>query len=134
MSRARIALGALVLTAGLAACGGPASSPVGQVTLMAVPAVPTVAQVATALHATRVTDCGRAPLGGVVGSGTAYLGSERIGIDVFAGPSAGVAWERMRPARESSRSHKGRTGLPTEHSTSRGGMQLMAERSTGPPG
>lgn len=94
MSRAWIALAALVLAAGLAACGGSAS-PVGQVTQMPVPAVPTIAQVASALHATRVTSCGRSLAGGVMVSGTAYLGSERIGIDIFANSSARNAWKTM---------------------------------------
>ena len=96
MSRAWIAAAALAAAAGLAACGGTSSpSPVGQVTRNPAPAVPTIAQVASALHATGATDCGRAPLGGVVDSGTAYLGSERIGIDTFAGSPARNAWLKV---------------------------------------
>jgi hypothetical protein len=60
---------------------------------MPAPAVPTIAQVASALHADRVTSCGKSPAGGVVDSGTAYLGRERIGIDIFADLSARNSWK-----------------------------------------
>lgn len=50
------------------------------------------AQVAALMSATGFTDCGPHPLGGVSGSGTAYLAGARIGIDTFAGPAQRDSW------------------------------------------
>jgi len=62
------------------------------------PQVLTVAQVAAEMHATRVADCtstGAGSLVGVADAGTAYLGSERIGINVFRTAAARDAWRQM---------------------------------------
>jgi hypothetical protein len=97
---------AALMIAGLAACGGaghpasPASSPAASVQASSpspqyLPTPPTLSQVAAELHATRVTDCGPAPAGGVTDSGIAHLGSERIGIDLFPSPDIRDGWKKL---------------------------------------
>lgn len=57
------------------------------------PAVTTASQVAALQHATEFTDCGSSVL--VADAGIAYLGAERIGIDVFPDTSALDGWEQL---------------------------------------
>jgi hypothetical protein len=54
---------------------------------------PTAGQIASEIHATGFTDCGSAPLGGVVDAGMAKLDGKRIGIDTFANASVRDSWE-----------------------------------------
>lgn len=91
---ARAAAGtAAVAVLALAACssgGSTASSGVGPVTTVQQP--PSASAVASALHITGFTDCGPAPTGGVTDSGTAYKGSERVGIDTFPSQDIRDGW------------------------------------------
>jgi len=79
---------AIAAIAAISACGSPAA----RTTTLQGPT--SVQAVASELHLTGLTDCGPAPLGGVTDSGTAYEGSERIGIDTFPGPQQRDAWKR----------------------------------------
>jgi hypothetical protein len=64
---------------------------------MPTPDLPTVAQVAAEMGATKVTDCPGQDGGlfGVADVGTAYLGAERIGINVFPSGTLRDSWKAM---------------------------------------
>ena len=90
----------IVAAIGVAGCGGQAvhhaaSAPAAPSSVQTLPQPPTPQQVATTLHATGFTDCGPAPGGGVTDHGTAYLRSERIGIDTFPGPGIRDSWKKV---------------------------------------
>jgi hypothetical protein len=60
------------------------------------PQPPTVAQVAGFLHATYPTPCtGANPIVGIVNSGVAWVGHEKIGIDVFQNSTVRNSWKTM---------------------------------------
>ncbi len=64
--------------------------------VQAVPQPPTITQVANLLHLTHPTPCtGPNPVTGVVTSGVAWSGHEKIGIDVFANSTVRDQWETM---------------------------------------
>jgi hypothetical protein len=98
-----LALSALAVAAALAGCASSGSTPgasphpgtSGSVQwATATPALPTVAQVAAEMKATRVTgDCGGGALVGVTDSGYAYRGTERIEINVFSSDALRDRWE-----------------------------------------
>jgi hypothetical protein len=52
-------------------------------------------QVAAIVQATQFTDCGSSALGGVTDAGTAYLGGEKIGINVFPSTAVRDQWEQL---------------------------------------
>ncbi len=90
----------IVAAIGVAGCGGQAvhhaaSAPAAPSSVQRLPQPVTPQQVATELKATGFTDCGPAPTGGVTDSGTAYLGSERIGIDTFPSPDIRDGWKKV---------------------------------------
>jgi hypothetical protein len=94
------ALAAVAALAGCASPGGtpsaprPAAAPAsGSVQWATTPALPTVAQVAAQMHATRASGhCGGGELVGVEESGYAYLGAERIAINVFPSDTLRDNW------------------------------------------
>jgi hypothetical protein len=103
ITRSAAALTATALTAvTLAACGASAASTAAQPhpstssSVQWIPAatLPTVPQVAAEMGATgAVGNCGGGTAVGVIDSGSAYLGKERIGINVFASDTVRNTWE-----------------------------------------
>jgi hypothetical protein len=88
------AVGVLAIAA-LAGCASGATSSAG-VQYLPQPKTPTVKQVAAELHATGAVDCPGEGAGvGVTDAGTAYLGKERLGIDVFPTAALRDSWKAM---------------------------------------
>ncbi|MGH3300382.1 MAG: hypothetical protein ACRDOK_01665 [Streptosporangiaceae bacterium] len=94
----KLALAAAGLAAGLglvvlSGCGS-AKSPTAPAAAVTHPAQPpTVTTIAQIVGATGVDpNCGPAPLGGVTSSGTGFIGTERIGIDVFPNTAVRNSW------------------------------------------
>ncbi len=93
----------LAVVAALAGCGAGAASTPAQdhpgasagVQWMPSPETPTVAQAAAQMHATGVTgNCGGGAGVGAVDTGAAYLGKERIGINIFPSNTLRDTWEK----------------------------------------
>jgi hypothetical protein len=59
------------------------------------PPVTSAAQVTALLHAAQFTDCGSSPAGGVTDAGSAYIGTEKIGINVFPDTSGRDIWVKL---------------------------------------
>ncbi len=106
MTRAPRPLCAAVLAAvvvlAAAACSGadssgtaPGSAPPTAASPRQLAQPPSARQVAAQIGATRFTDCGPAPLGGVQDNGTAWYGGYKLGIDTFAGATQRNAWLRV---------------------------------------
>jgi hypothetical protein len=95
--------GTLAMVAALAGCASGATSSAGvqsspatsaSVQYLPAPKTPTVKQVAAEMHATRaVGNCGGGAGVGAVETGTANLGKERIGIDIFPTAALRNSWE-----------------------------------------
>lgn len=95
-------IGGLAMAAALAGCASGATSSAGvrprpatsaSVQWIAAPKTPTMARIAAEMHATGVSDhCGGGEAFGVTDSGTASLGKERIGINVFATAALRDSW------------------------------------------
>jgi hypothetical protein len=96
-------IGGLAVAAALAGCASGAASSAGvqsrpaasaSVQFLPVPKTPTIAQVAAEMHATGASgNCGGGTGVGAVATGTAYLGRERIGIDVFPSNALRDSWK-----------------------------------------
>lgn len=98
--------GGLAAAAALAGCSaGAASSPAGaqsspaassSVQWIPAPKTPSVAQVAAQMGATGATgNCGGGAGVGAVDTGTAYLGKERIGINIFPNDTLRDSWKTV---------------------------------------
>lgn len=95
-------IGGLAITAALAGCASGAASSAGaqsrpatsaSVQYLPVPKTPTIAQVAAQMRATGASgNCGGGAGVGAAATGTAYLGKERIGIDVFPTAALRDSW------------------------------------------
>jgi hypothetical protein len=97
MNGMRITRGPALLVGGLAMAGALAGCATG--TASSTSAAASVAQVAAELHATGVTDCpGEGIAEDVTDAGTAHLGAERIGIDIFGSAMARNTWEAASAA------------------------------------
>jgi hypothetical protein len=89
MNRKRIAA---CWTAAIIAAGGTGAA-VAELSGPGSPPVASASQAAALVDATQFTDCGSSAL--VADAGIAYLGGEKIGIDVFPDTSALDSWERL---------------------------------------
>lgn len=102
-STALVISGLAAAAVALAGCSSGAASTVAQqdpaasssVQWMPTPKLPTVAQVAVEMGATGATgNCGGGAVVGVTDSGTAHLGGERIGINIFPTDTLRDSWEK----------------------------------------
>src|SRR6202044_688837 len=86
--------GVIAAAAVITACSGSATSSVQWMPATATSGIPTVAQVAAEMHGTGGVTCPR-PGGavGVTAGGNPYLGTERIGINVFPDNALRDTWK-----------------------------------------